>query len=591
MTLNRIIALLIILFTGSPIISWAQTFTKVTAPNNPINTVPLSGFYRGCAWVDLDNDGDLDLSTVGYAWRNESQDSFSIIQSFGNPVNAENHTLGGVSWADYDNDGDEDCLYSFTHNPSGTFTGNTIIYENDGDGEFTEKLIDENQNLRTWSAAFGASNADAYIDITCAVAFNFAGLSTAGFYYTGNADGTFTKVDTIEFAQNTAPYTVAYWTDYDQDGDQDLLMASGPGGGAGPDFHYRNLQSENNNEGLVRIGDEPFATTNQDGQCYNIIDYDLDGDQDLYLTNYGGAPNRFYENQNGTLTPVSNNLVFGGPMLGNCWGDFDNDGDQDVILTSDNLSLAGYFENQDGVFEKISNPFPANFANGNVSGLTIGDYDGDGDLDFFANGGVSGSSGPRALFKNELDNENHWIQFDMQGANNSNRSALGTQVRVKATINGTDIWLHREVSAQNTFMGHNARRIHFGLGSTTTIDSMVITWPSGNTEVLTNIGVDTRYTVLESPFVNSDHEPDIRQGILEISPNPTQDICTLNLPEIANPYDSQLSIYNHSGQIVLLQKANQHSKTLHLNRLPSGQYFIHWRTGAEVYLGQVLIQR
>lgn len=480
--------------------TFGQTFSPVINPNNPINTVDIRGFYRGCAWVDFDKDGDLDLSIKGWAFRNEGQDSFSIVPSFGaGPSKGLPEVLGGLSWADYDNDDDLDCLYSSSINSGGVFSNRTFIFENDGSGNFTEKMIDaEGDSLGTWSASWSDFNNDGFVDITCAVANAFAGLKTPGFFYKGNQDGTFTEIDTFEFTKNLAPYTVAYWTDYDRDGDSDLFMASGPGGTPGPDFHYRNLLKETGQEGLQRISNAPFASDPQDGQCYNFVDVDLDGDLDLYLTNYQGATNRFYENQNGQFISTVNDLVFDGRMLGNCWGDFDNDGDQDVLLTSDQIPLCGYFENQNGKMVKVSNPFLARFDSTahNVSGLSIGDYDNDGDLDFFTNGGGQGQSGPRGLYKNDLDNNHHWINITCKGTQ-SNRAGLGTVVYLTAKIGGRNVTQQREVSAQNTFMGHNSLRVHFGLGDAEVIDEISIHWPSGKVDAYSKVAVNRFYTATE----------------------------------------------------------------------------------------------
>jgi hypothetical protein len=479
---------------------YAQSFTPLSNPNSPINTIDLRGFYRGCAWVDIDNDGDLDLSLKGWALRNEGQDSFSIVQSFGNgPAGGPPEILGGISWADYDNDDDLDGLYSSTTNSKGKLASYTFIYQNDGSGHFTKKKIDaKGDSLGTWSASWSDYNNDGFADITCAVANGFVGLKTPGFFYQGSADGTFTKIDTFEFTQTLAPYTVAYWTDYDRDGDSDLFLASGPGGKPGPDFHYQNLLKETGKAGLQRIKNTAFAKDLHDGQCYNFIDTDLDEDLDLYVTNYGGAPNRFYEDQNGELVSVTNDLVFDGRMLGNCWGDFDNDGDQDLLLTADNIQQCGYFENQEGTLVKVSNPFLARFdtTGQNVSGLTIGDYDNDGDLDFFTNGGERGQNGPRGLFKNELNNTNHWVNIHCKGTR-SNRAALGTVVYLTATINGQSTTQQREITAQNTFMGHNSLRVHFGLGDAEVIDELVIHWPSGQVDTYSKVAIDRFYTAVE----------------------------------------------------------------------------------------------
>ena len=61
----------------------AQVFTAITDPTNPINTVPHAASYNGCAMVDVDGDGDLDVSMLGYLFRNEGNEKFTQITSFG----------------------------------------------------------------------------------------------------------------------------------------------------------------------------------------------------------------------------------------------------------------------------------------------------------------------------------------------------------------------------------------------------------------------------------------------------------------------------------------------------------------------------
>ncbi len=567
---------------------FSQNFIVNTDTLNPINTVSFAGSYRGCAWVDFDNDGDLDLSMLGWAFRNMGADSFEIVQSFGGGPLEQNHLLGGVSWNDFDNDGDKDCLYAYTVSESGAFSGGTFMYVNEN-GEFTLQAIDDNESTRTWSATVGDYNNDGNMDVVGAVAFNFAGLTTAGFFYEGKSDGTFSRVDTFEFAQNTAPYTVAYWIDYDLDGDTDLFIASGPAGTAAPDYIYRNMWVETGTPGLERIDDIPFATDPQDGQCYNVTDYDLDGDLDMYVTNYNGAPNRFYENQNGTFSSISNNLTFNGPMLGNCWGDFDNDGDEDVLITGDNIPAAGYYENQSGTFVKTSNPFDPTFIGANISGLTIGDYDEDGDLDFFANGGA----GRRALYKNDLSNANHWVQFDLTGVMPSNRAALGTTIALKTTINGSEIWLQRQVSAQNTFMGHNAQRIHFGLGENTQIDSVRIHWPSGVMQTLSNLEVDSIYQITESDIANgleNIFQPAI-SNVVEVFPNPGKSVFNIRLKGIENPKKGMLDIFDLAGKQVFTQVTDSSSVQVNLEKLPKGVYSLLWELeSGSKYSGRLVKQ-
>ena len=384
------------------------------------------------------------------------------------------------------------------------------------------------------------------------------------------------------YVNQTAPYTVSYWTDFDEDGDSDLFIASGPGGGPGPDYIYRNTLTENGVPGLTRITGEPYTPNNQDGQCYNFVDYDLDGDLDLYLTNYAGAPNRFYENQTGTYAAINNELVFNSSSLANAWGDFDNDGYPDVILTADNLNQTGYYHNNgDGTFTRLSHMFKDNFniSGQTVSGVTIGDYDNDGDLDVFGNG----NAGARGIFKNQLDNDNHWVNFTLSG-NPSNQAALGAIIKVKATINGQEVWLHREVSSQNSFMAQNSLRVHFGLGATENIDSMRISWPSGNVEHFTDITPDRFYaitegteTVVDLMLTSSVDTPiDQRENLFTVSPNPVTDGQLQVQFHGTTTNDSVLlQLYSMDGALQLSQKVAlipEQPIQWQIGQLPPGAY-------------------
>jgi enediyne biosynthesis protein E4 len=262
----------------------------------------------------------------------------------------------------------------------------------------------------------------------------------------------------------------------------DLFVASGPGGSAGFDFCYKNLKKESGLDTLQLMTTELFATQQQDGQCYNFIDADNDGDLDLCLTNYGGAQTRFYENSNGTylshLTPFTTTAQ----NLSNCWGDYDNDGDLDVVITADALASKLYFNNGSLSFA------PAISIGVSSSGVSNADYDNDGDLDLFFHGQNTG----RALFKYTAASGNNWVNIKCKGLS-SNNSAIGTIVKLKATISGMAVWQTREINAQNSFQSQNDLRVHFGLGNAAVIDSIIFNFSSGQTDVVTNVTVNQFY--------------------------------------------------------------------------------------------------
>ena len=468
----------------------SQTFQKQTDPANPIVTTQTNTNYAGPAWIDFDGDGDLDLfGSNTYLFRNDAPggSGFSRVSVDFLGGKIQTGISAGISWGDYDNDGDPDVMIA--GNPA-------LLNRNEGEDRFSivqSKDIGPGlpdlpfDDTRGWAAAWADCNNDGNLDLLITHAAGFHGTPLPCHFFLGDGDRLI-RQQGYEFTSITAPYTVASWADYDMDGDQDLFIASGPAGSAARDYLYKNLLKENGTLGFERITDGPLGTDLQDGQLYNFIDYDNDGDLDIFLTNYNGAPDRLYRNDGGTYVNASGVLAAQGGHLANNWADFENDGDQDLIITSE-AGTTAFLNNGDGSFSPYSSDFTAS---GATRGASFGDYDQDGDLDLY----VMGSGQGQGLFKNTTENANHWVQFDLEGIV-SNRSALGALVKVKATIGGQPVWQMRVVSSQNSFGGHDTYRVHIGLGDATLIDSVLIQWPSGQSSAVGGIAVDTLHRLLE----------------------------------------------------------------------------------------------
>ncbi|OGU33117.1 MAG: hypothetical protein A2057_02380 [Ignavibacteria bacterium GWA2_35_9] len=478
----------------------AQTFIKITDPSNPIATTPMAGNYSGAAWIDYNNDGNLDLfSTKSLLFKGDGTGGFeSINTSIGIEIGGQSN---GPTWGDYDNDGDIDCFIA--GNPS-------RLYRNNGNGDFTAYLkgdIGPDGDIRGWASSWADVNNDSYIDLFVTHPAGFVGGGpTPCHFFINNTDGTFTENFDYQFSIELAPYTTATWYDYDFDGDVDLFIGSGPAGTPAVDRLYQNMFTETGTASFERINTSPIATDLQDGQVWNFIDYDNDGDLDAYITNYSGAINRFYRNDNGTYVSLNNALTIAGSHLSNSWGDFDNDGDQDVIVTHESGNL--YFRNEDGTFTNNTIAFTVS---GSTRASAIGDYDNDGLLDIF----FSGTGDAAGLFQNITENENNWVQFDLRGTV-SNRSALGTKVKLKATINGNSVWQYREINAQNGFNSQNTLRVHFGLDDASIVDSLIVIWPGGITDINTNLSVNEFHLFTETipaEFLRADFVADKTEGI------------------------------------------------------------------------------
>ncbi|MGH7594781.1 MAG: FG-GAP-like repeat-containing protein [bacterium] len=581
--------------------TFSQTFTRITDASNPIiaDGGPLE--YSGASWVDFDNDNDLDLFVNNdKLYRNDGNGVFvKLATTLGNgqPIIANQIIGNGNSWADYDNDGDLDCFIS---------SATSFLYRNDGNSIFTKitsGAIGNGSANRGWACAWADYNNDGYVDLAITHPANFvAGGATPNHLLRndGPPNYTFTKITTGPIVTGLAAYTVGTWSDFDSDGDMDYFIGAGPANGTtSPDYLYRNLLKESGSANFERITSGVMATDQQDGQVWNWIDYDNDGDLDAYLTNWGGPlgglANRLYRNDNGTFTRLTADPIVTdvGISLSSVWGDFDNDGDLDCYVANDGNQADSYYRNNgNGSFTGVTNIVIASTLT--HRGATAGDYDNDGDLDLLA----VGPAAALALYRNDTPSGNHWLGLSCIGTT-SNRTAISTKLRVKATINGHAIWQLREISAQNTFNGHNSLRQHFGLGNATMIDSLKIEWPSGLVEIQTNIAADQFLTMTEG-IVSVVDDTDAPTSLTAFAlhqnyPNPfnPSTIIGFSLPRATVV---ELIVFDLAGREVMklasgFKSAGKHELAFEARHLSSGVYVYRLRTGDFVQSQKMILLR
>jgi enediyne biosynthesis protein E4 len=495
---------------------------------NPLNDITAYTTYypyAGCSFAELNGDGLIDIYAAPRSvFFNNGDGTFSAAAPLGY---MELNATSGSSIADLDNDGDNDIIVAGVP---------TKVFFNDGDGTFRDSTIrvPDVVGYGSWGVAIGDYNKDRLPDFIFAHARGFhAPYPDAACKLFVQQPGGFmpSLVGGYPFTIGLDAYTNPYWSDYDLDGDMDLFIASGPTMGT-PDYDYcyKNMKVETGADTFMEMTTELFATQLQSGQCYNFIDIDNDGDFDLCLTNYFGAPTRMYRNDAGVYVQITTPFTTNTTNIANCWGDYDNDGDLDVIITNDN-QVTKYFRNDGGtVFTYLSDGFTTPTA---TNGITNGDYDNDGDLDVFTNGvGNNGNTSSVGLFINDAVAEgNTFVNFTLVGVVSS-RSAIGAIVKIKATIGGTPVWQIREVNAQNSFQGQNDLRVHFGLRDAATIDSMIIIWPSGNIEYYQHIAPGFFYQYTEGAGATTLSVSRVGNGdMVSVFPNPACDILQVDVPD------------------------------------------------------------
>ena len=499
----------------------------------------LETMGTGVGWIDYDQDGLMDLYFVQSAatdiykpaarlrsalYHNNGDGTFTDVTEKAG-VGGEGHYGQGVAVGDFDNDGYPD-LYV-------TGYGSAIFYRNQHDGTFaniTAKagLADEGK----WSTSAGWFDYDKdgwldlvvtnYIDwspknnLWCGErAPGYRSYCNPGNYkgqktklYHNNRDGTFTDVsDRSGVGLPESKGMGVVLADFDNDGWTDIAIAND----TWPNFLFLNnhdgtFKDASLISGLAVSEDGKYEA----GMGIDAADVDGDGLLDVYITHLDFELNRLYLN-NGDKTFTDDTYRSGigskARLLSGIAArflDYDNDGWTDILQLNgamlDNVSLyhseVSYkepllmFRNLGrGHFEMSSSSLGPDFMRPVAGrGLGTADFDNDGDIDI----AVNNRGELPELLRNDGGNVNHWLEVLLIGTK-SNRDGTGAALRltsegfaqVKQAVGGA------------SYMSASDPRLHFGLGKRSKIESLVITWPSGQVDKLTNLPLDSIIAVKE----------------------------------------------------------------------------------------------
>lgn len=490
MKIALLIPLTIALFLISENVA-GQNFKEINHP--PFNNTGLDVYWTGAAWIDLDQDGDLDLFLTNRAPVEAPAKNKILINEGDHFSELKNHVLAlqngfwfGVNIIDYNNDGLTDIYASGLPG---------ALYKNLGNGNFEQIKTGDISRITAAgiASAWGDLNLDGSLDL---ILMRPNWLTLPPFFgpppppqiflNSGAPDYQLIKIDTGYLPDNET-YLQPTLFDFDEDGDLDVFTGLGSGAPK-KDLILINKMSETGSLTFERDSASTMAKELLEGNHWSFADIDNDGDFDAFVTNWAVSKNNrnhpkhnnLFVNNDGTFEKNEDDLLISTYTMSSTasWGDFDNDGDLDAIEVNDSTYSLKYFRNEgNGSFT----PMLAGDLGKTVkhqSGITIGDYDNDGDMDVFVPGPGSQSS----LFRNDLKNNNNWVGFILEGTK-SNRSAVGARLFLKSTdTDGSEFTQSREVSGSNTFFGSNSLEQHFGLGKDQTIKVLIVQWPSGAKE-------------------------------------------------------------------------------------------------------------
>jgi enediyne biosynthesis protein E4 len=497
----------------------------------------------GVALFDYDNDGRLDIFLVNGAPLSDPMAKGAIPQKDGprswnrlyhqkadgtfEDVTEKAGLQGigygmGVAVGDYDNDGYED-LYV-------TAYGRNILYHNNGNGTFTDVTEKAGVAGSGWStsAAWVDVDSDGLLDLVVLryMAWDFddiyCGEHREGYraychpdifqavmplLFHNDGKGHFTEIAEKAHLKPGKGLGIAI-ADYDHDGHPDVFVAND----SMLEFLYHNKGDGTFEEtGLlseIAVDDNggTFA-----GMGVDFADYNNDGWPDVLITDLANQKYALYQNNGGdgfTYSSYTTDIA-AITLLHSGWGmrffDFDNDGWKDVVIAQghdiDNIEksypqlryresllllhneLGKKFTNVSGQSGKV---FDEKWVG---RGLAIGDLDNDGRTDMV----VTTNDGPAYILHNETPNVGHWLILNLVG-HKSNRDAIGASVKL-VTSKGSQ---YATATTASSYLSSSDKRLHFGLGTDATAQSIEIHWPSGIVQTLKNVAGDRVLTVDEA---------------------------------------------------------------------------------------------
>jgi enediyne biosynthesis protein E4 len=526
------------------------TVPHISTPEKKYIVESMSG---GAGFIDCDGDGKLDIVTVNGSsvdrflaggdllvtlYHQDAGSASAAVPKFTDVTKSAGLNVKGwgmgVAVADFDNDGLPDLFVTgFDRN---------ALYRNLGGCKFEDVTAKAGLTASGFNAgaAWGDFDRDGNVDLFVAryvrldihhlpefgskeASCSILGMKVqcgplglpgeTNLFYRNKGDGTFEEISKKAGVDNPdGSYGMQpIWFDYDNDGWPDLFVAND----AGPNYMYRNKHDGTFENVSLLSGTAVDANGKAKGSMgVDFADFAHSGWLSLFLTEYNFQSDTLFLNEG----PKQFTDITGGagiakptyPYVG--WGtaffDMDNDGWPDIFVANghvfpqaDNVKgLAAYREpvflfrnNRDKTFSDVTvsaglDKLPAL----SRRGAAFGDVNNDGKIDIL----IVNMDGPPTLLMNRAENPGHAALFQLVGTK-SNKSGIGARVRVTAG----DLVQFNEVRGGGSYLSQNDPRLHFGLEEHATMDRVEVAWPSGKTDVITELPADFIYAITEGAGV------------------------------------------------------------------------------------------
>jgi hypothetical protein len=433
----------------------------------------------------------------------------------------------GVVAGDADNDGFVD-IYR-------TSLSGSVLLHNNGNGTFTDITSKAGvANPGGWgvSASFVDYDRDGWLDLYVGnyLLYSVAGdvdcLSVTGQHdycppnsyraqpdrlYHNRRNGTFEDVTSRALVGADGPALGVSTADFDGDGWIDIYV----GNDGQPNQLWINQKNGTFKDTAFLAGAAVNGQGNSEASMgIDAGDFDNDGDEDLFVTNWLAQMNILYVNIGGGVFEDRKAASGLGPPslaktgFGTAWFDYDNDSWLDLLTANGSVSIVEaqarandpfplkmlnqlYRNLGNGRFEDVSARAGQPFTLNDVSrGAAFGDIDNDGDEDVL----IGVAAGPARLLINNIGNKNHWLGLRLVGPALQVRDQLGARVEVMRK-SGPALW--RRARSDGSYASANDPRVLVGLGTSADPVRLRVTWPDGKTEDFSEVAVDKWMTLTQ----------------------------------------------------------------------------------------------